>query len=32
MFENEVFANAKPSKINKENEIKVQKNIKKISA
>ena len=33
MLENDVFVNAKPNKINKENkEIKVQKNIKKISA
>ena len=32
-LENDVFVNAKPYKINKENkEIKVQKNIKKISA
>ena len=33
MLENDVFVNAKPNKINKENkEIKVQKNIKKIFA
>ena len=33
MLENDVFVNAKPNKINKENkEIKVQKNIKKSSA
>ena len=33
MLENDVLANAKPNKISKENkEIKVQKNIKKISA
>ena len=32
MLENDVLANAKPNKISKENkEIKVQKNIKKIS-
>ena len=32
MLEKDVFVNAKPNKINKENkEIKVQKNIKKIS-
>ena len=33
MFENGVFVNVKPNKIKQENkEIKVQKNIKKISA